>query len=283
MTTYAEEFARDGYTVVPGLFPAERIAAMLRALERTIRTVNADPASYVTRFTIRNEETFDTWGVNDILCPELYEPSYAEVFENDALMTIVREIMGEKVRFWAAHALWSPERVDYDLNWHRDFGDDDRYDAEGGSTHIYLNVCLVEESCFRVVPGSNRRPLTALEKAEQDAMGFAPLPGELSVDCRAGDVLLMNGHSFHRGACPAGRTRRCLHIAVQPQDEPTGGHGSWKYIRQDGFLDTMPPAVRELMENLITWEDTNPLDLVQRVRRLRISKEHKEHQARRTR
>ena len=45
MTTYAEQFARDGYTVVKGLFSGAEIAELLNALESTISKVNADPES----------------------------------------------------------------------------------------------------------------------------------------------------------------------------------------------------------------------------------------------
>jgi ectoine hydroxylase-related dioxygenase (phytanoyl-CoA dioxygenase family) len=279
VTTYAEQFARDGYTVVKGLFSGAEIAELLNALEGTISKVNADFENYLTRYTVKDEQHADTWGVNDILRPDLYHPSYGEVFEKQPLMDLIREILGERLRFWAAHALWSPELFDYDLNWHRDFGDDERYDPAGGATHCYINLALVEDRFFHIIPGSNRRPLTEAERAEQLASGFGSLPGEKVVVCGAGDVLLMNGHAFHRGSCPATEIRRTLHIALQPYDEPTGGHGSWKYIRKGGFLQTMKPTVRKLMEAMIAWEDSHPLDLPETVRRMRISKQHMDHRA----
>ena len=281
MTAPAEQFARDGYTVVSDLIEEAELADLRRALEETIAKVNRDPDAYLTRYTIKDESTVDTWGVNDLLSPVLYDPAYAQVFENRKLLDLVEETMGGPLRFWAAHALWSPNRLDYDLNWHRDFGDDDRYDPDGGSTHIYINICLVDDQCFHAIPGSNRRPLTEPELEQQRVAGFDPLPGEVVVRCRAGDVLLMNGHAFHRGACPAGSLRRTLHIALQPIDEPTGGHGSWKYMRAEGFLDSMMPGVRELMRRAIEWEDQNPLSLRESMRRMRISKRHQTHQARR--
>jgi hypothetical protein len=277
----ADQFAQDGFTVVPGLIEKGELADLSRALEETIDRVNHDPDAYITRYTIKSDSITDTWGVNDLLAPSLYDPAYGRIFENRALLDLVQEVMGGPLRFWAAHALWSPERVDYDLNWHRDFGDDDRYDPTGRSTHVYINICLLDEACFRVIPGSNRRPLTEPELAQQRAMGFEPLPGEVAVRCRAGEVLLMNGHTFHRGACSVGERRRTLHIALQPVDEPTGGHGSWKFMREEGFLDTMMPGVRELMQRAIDWEDSNPLGMRESMRRMRISKRHQLHQARR--
>lgn len=281
MSKHARQFAEDGYTVVSGLIEAEELADLSRALEETVRRVNGDPDAYITRYTVKDDSVFDTWGVNDLLSPALYDPAYDRLFENEALTELLEDVMGGPLRFWAEHALWSPELVDYDLNWHRDFGDDDRYDPDGRSTHIYVNICLADDECFRVVPGSHRRPLTGPELAQQRAMGFDPLPGEVVVRCRRGDVLLMNGHAFHRGACPVGVFRRTLHIALQPVDEPTGGHGSWKFMREPGFLDGMAPTVRELIRRAIAWEDAHPLPLNESMRRMRISKRHQLHQARR--
>ncbi|OLE22647.1 MAG: hypothetical protein AUG49_18315 [Catenulispora sp. 13_1_20CM_3_70_7] len=260
MRTHPRRFAEDGYTVVSGLIGQEELADLSRALEETVRRVNRDPEAYLTRYTVKSDD---------------------RLFENKALMDLVEEVMGGPLRFWAEHALWSPELVDYDLNWHRDFGDDDRHDPEGRSTHVYINICLADDECFHVIPGSNRRPLTEPELVQQRTMGFDPLPGEVVVRCRPGDVLLMNGHAFHRGACPVGVFRRTLHIALQPVDEPVGGHGSWKFMREEGFLDTMAPTVREMMRRAIEWEDANPLPLHESMRRMRISKRHQLHQARR--
>lgn len=281
MEYHVQEFIDRGFAIVPGLFNDRDIHRLREALERIVTKVSADPAAYDTRYTAKSDEVVDIWGVNHIFLPELYEEAIAQVFDNAGLMSVVRAVLGDKLRFWGAHALWSPRIVDYELHWHRDFGDHYRFDPSGATTHVQFNVCLFDEACFRAVPGSHRRPLTPEEQAEVDAKGLNPLPGEVVAECRAGDVLFMNAHTLHRGSCQAGLMRRTLHINLQPQDEPTGGHTSWSFMREEGYLDRMTSTVRSLMQNTIDWDDTHPLPLSEMRRRMRISRDIKQHEARR--
>ncbi|WP_152656281.1 phytanoyl-CoA dioxygenase family protein [Oceanobacillus sp. CFH 90083] len=279
MQNYVDEFIRNGFVVLPKALNEKEIANLRVALENVYLKVNKDPNNFETRYTYRDGDKFDTWGVYHIFSNELYEESFGDVFYISKLMEFVKLTLGEELRFWGAHALWSPREIDYELNWHKDYGEHHVFDPNGTPTHVQFNICLYDDSSFKAIPGSHRRPLTDLENAQLAKKGIDSLPGEKLVECKAGDVLFMNSHTFHRGACSSKKIRRTLHMNLQPRNEPTGGHGTWRFIRDEGFLEGMNPIVRGLMENAIEWDDNNPLSLQESMRLKRNGRENKQFQA----
>ncbi|MFI7110332.1 phytanoyl-CoA dioxygenase family protein [Nonomuraea sp. NPDC050227] len=269
-----DAFARDGFTLLRRVFSSAQLSRMRKAFIRIEDSVRVAPDRYATRYTARDGGA-DTWGVNHVFAPDLYEPELASVFDDARVMGFVHAVLGQPVRFWGGHALWGPRRVAYQLNWHRDFGEHEAFDPSGRSTHVQFNACLLADECFRVIPGSHRRPLTVEEAEQQRTKGIAPLPGEVSVQCAPGDVLMMNAHALHRGSCDVGVARQTLHVSLQPYAEPTGGHASWRFMRTPGYLDGLPAPLRELMHNAVTWDDEHRLSLAEMRRRLRISRDIK--------
>ncbi|GAB2640210.1 phytanoyl-CoA dioxygenase family protein [Nocardia goodfellowii] len=280
MNQYVRAFVDQGFVLVPGMLDESTLGRWRAAVDRTAATVRAAPDAYESRYTMRTEEKSDTWGVSHIFDPALYDAVFSEVFDHPALMGFVHEVLGERLRFWSAHALWEPTSVNYELNWHKDNMETERYAPDGRSTHVQFNVCLTADDCFRVVPGSHRRPLTDAERAEVDSNGTGSLPGEVVVRSLPGDVLFMNHHALHRGSGVAGVVRRTLHMNLQAADEPTGGHTSWRFMRHEGYLQRMSPTVRALMENTVAWDDAHPLPIAEVVRRRRASRYIKKHDAR---
>lgn len=253
-----EQFYEDGFLVVPGLIPTDERQNLLDALERVMDKVNREPERYRTRYTVREGERWDTWGVGDVFCPELYEPAFNRYLGNERLLAFIAGILGRDMRFWGGHALWSPRSVGYNLRWHRD-GAPWIYDSTGRTTHVQLNSALQQDHCFIAVPGSHRRALTEAEWMEVQSGGTADLPGQVIACCEPGDVLLMNAWTLHRGRSEAGGSRRTLHFNLQPKQEWYGGHSSRSWMRDPKYLDQLHPNVRKLMENLVEWDDKHPL------------------------
>lgn len=272
-------FRTNGFVLVRSLFSPAEVAPALAAVEVLRETVRADPANHPTRYTSRAPDHIDTWGVNHIFAPEHYDDRLARILAHPALLGFVHHVLGPRLRFWTAHALWSPDRVDYELNWHKDNGEHDHYEATGRPTHVQFNVCLAEDAAFRVVPGSHRRPLTEAERDEIDRLGTGELPGEVVVPCAPGDVLFVNHHTVHRGSCAAGGFRRTLQMNLQAADEPVGGHTSWTFMREPDYLEMVHPALREMMRRTIEWDDAHPLSRAEARRRLRSGRELRMHDA----
>jgi len=275
---HLDDFVRNGFTVIRGVFSDDEISRYLEANERIVTKVRKDPARYATRYTAHADDLTDTWGVNNIFEPGLYEPDLAGIFGHHGFMAFPRFVLGRHLRFWSAHSLWSPEHVDYELNWHKD-NYEQHFDTTGAARHVQFNVCLTADSSFKAVPGSHRRRLTDAEQAQFDASGIDPLPGAVSVDCAPGDVIYMNYHTLHRGACSAGVHRRTLHMNVQSMAEQTGGQVTWDYMREPGYLDTVEPSLAVLMRRAIDWDDCHPIDRAEARRRMRVKRDVRNHVA----
>ncbi|CAM5502581.1 hypothetical protein SXANM310S_03621 [Streptomyces xanthochromogenes] len=275
LEAHLERFAVQGFTVMRSVFNPDEVARMLAASERLVSKVRADPKSFeaptVPRYTDRTEGALDTWGVDNMFAPRLYEPELGAIFGHEKFMAFSHAFLGPNLRFWAAHLLWSPERTSYQLGWHKDQHDNEQYDPTGGSLHVQFNVCLTSDKSFRAIPGSHRRPMTDAERAAVTTDSPAPLDGEVQVECEAGDVIYMNHHMVHRGTCEPGQFRRTLHMNVQSMEEETGGQTSYSYMREPGYLESIDPSLAALMRKAIEWDDSHPVDRAEARRRMRIS------------
>jgi ectoine hydroxylase-related dioxygenase (phytanoyl-CoA dioxygenase family) len=272
-------FADQGFVVVRDLVDPKLLDRLTTDLIEVREAVFADPEAYDTRYTRRSTSDSDTWGVNHIFDPRLCRDGFGRLFEETSVVAIAEAILGGPLRFWGGHALWAPRSVDYSLNWHRDFGEHDVHIASGIGHHVQFNVCLRDDDSFRVVPGSHRRALTDEEAEAVRRKGTGPLPDEAVVRCSRGEVLFMNAHALHRGACTAGSERLTLHLSVQSAHAETGGLTSHAFMREPGYLERQRPIVRELMTRLVQWDDAHPRSLSERLRRARISRDIKRHQA----
>lgn len=253
-----ETFNEDGFLIVKGLIPEQERIELLEALDRVICKVNSHPSKFRARCTLKKDNEWDTWGVGDVFCPDLYERAFDDYLGSDKILDTVGSILGRNMRFWGGHALWSPEKVDYNLHWHRD-GKPYLYNPTGLTTHVQFNSALTQDHCFIAVPGSHRRPLTDLEMSQFQTGGTDELPDQVIAQCEPGDVLFMNAWTFHRGASPIGGGRRTLHFNLQPAHERYGGQSSRRWMHDPSYLNKINPNVRQLMKRLIEWEDAHPM------------------------
>jgi ectoine hydroxylase-related dioxygenase (phytanoyl-CoA dioxygenase family) len=255
-----EDFHNNGFLVVKGLLDNKSIPQLLEALDQVKKKVERNPDNFNTRYAQNNSESVDTWGVSDLFHPDLYEPCFGEFIAKSGLLECVRDLLQEsELRFWGANALWNPNTVDYFLPWHRDGGDQKAHDPTGRSTHVQFNVALIEDHSFMAIPGSHKRLLSEREMDVVNNLSTESLPGETLVECEAGDVLFMNAWTLHRGSCNSNQFRRTFHINLQPKEEPYGGGTSQPWMKESSYLSRLSSELRFLVENLVEWDEANPL------------------------
>lgn len=214
---------------------------------------NKHPSLYKTRNMLKCEDEWDTWGVDDIFNPGLYDQSFGDYLSNTRLLSIVHSILGDELRFWNAHVLWEPLKKSYDLEWHRDGVN---MKPMHTNTHVLFNLALEPETSLIVLPGSHIKQLNDEESGilKDDKRG--DLPAQQIVSCEVGDIVFMNLWILHRGRYALGDKRRVLHFNLQPRYEIYGGHTSHVWMREEDYLSAMPPIVAKLMKNLIEWDDS---------------------------
>jgi hypothetical protein len=218
---------RDGFIRVPSLLSHLQLSTLRIAAETIIllarkgewphvRTVPKQFPPWPTKPP--DEKDGSIWGVQHLLHPSMpARNAFAELYFSDALLDIVKELVGQKdgddsddaLVMELFNLLVSPTgKRDFELCWHRD---DIRPDLEpeeeqrqldeksprGRQLHAQYNIALYEDSSLIVVPGSHRRVRT---QAEREAEPYTPdLPGQVAVTLHAGDALFYNSNILHRG------------------------------------------------------------------------------------
>jgi hypothetical protein len=218
---------RDGFIRVPSLLSHLQLSSLRTAAETItqlarkgewphLRTVPKQFPPWPNKPP--DEKDGSIWGVQHLLHPSMPgRNAFAELYFSDALLDIVRELVGQKDSDTGKDALVmelfnllvSPTgKRDFELCWHRD---DIRPDLDpqeeqrqldeksplGRQLHAQYNIALYEDSSLVVVPGSHRRART---QAEREAEPYAPeLPGQVIVTLHAGDGLFYDSNILHRG------------------------------------------------------------------------------------
>ncbi len=224
----------------------------------------------------RDEVAACTWGVNEITRRELLRPGLVNVLGHPTTHRVTLALLGENPRAWGLKLLWAPQIVDYDLHWHRDTIPLELYDAchhkPAAQDHIQYNAALYDDPSFIVVPGSHRRALTDEEWRAIRYDPAAELPGQARADLSPGDVLFMDAHTLHRGACAAGSPRLTLHFSAQASWVPLKRWGTTEdqvWITGDEFMDQLTPVAREYYQALRTTNVTD--DAVVHVRQAAVA------------
>lgn len=218
-------FARDGFLVIRGLIPPERLAELRQAYERAAERHQAAHAQ--------------EWETSPQPRVHLHEPG------------IVAPDNAAAIAFWCeepvlalAQALLAcpdpavtqmallchPRRDHGPAGWHRDVHPHDMAPLgvlqddliENGPRYVQWNIPLYEDAVLWVVPGSHRRLNTAEENQALAENPCAPLPGGVPVPLAAGDGVVYVNFLLHWGSDYAARLRRTLH----------GGHAL--FTQQDG-------------------------------------------------
>jgi ectoine hydroxylase-related dioxygenase (phytanoyl-CoA dioxygenase family) len=176
-----DQFFDDGFFIAKQQIIEKELEDLREAFDHLRTKAESNNEIYNLRYNFMGNGDWDSWGVNDIFHPSLYDKRFDDYLANTHVLGIVSKILGDELRFGAAHALWGPKKVDYNLYWHRDGGQLDLFTPSGKSNHVQYNLALDYDACFYVIPGSHRRPLSRQEYDEARKCGNGSLPGEVSV------------------------------------------------------------------------------------------------------
>lgn len=266
-------FRREGYWIDRAVFQGE-VLEVLRSRAGAIRDrCRREPMRGIRCWWGRGANAVDesegnrgkaSWGVNEITRPELFDADLVNIFGHARVKAALEGILGPEPRAWGIKILWTPQLVGYDLGWHRDQMTRDFYDfvhlKPEAPDHVQFNVALNEDACFRLVPGSHRRPLTEGEWAAVHSDPTAILPGEVVAVLTPGDILYMDAHALHRGRSALGENRLTLHYSAQAQWVPLvpwGAPEDFAFITSDAFLRALHTHVQPLYERLRTATRSN--------------------------
>ena len=144
-----EQFHRDGFIIVPDVFRAEEVAAMLDAVEGGNRVASTtvatqDAAGRPSKLAIWFEIGDDIWSA---------------VSTNPRLVNGVRILLGEEIAFFHGKVILKEARQGGAWEWHQDYG----YWYDQGfafprliSASIALDPATRQNGCLEVLRGSHK-------------------------------------------------------------------------------------------------------------------------------
>ncbi|EIW52950.1 uncharacterized protein TRAVEDRAFT_75172 [Trametes versicolor FP-101664 SS1] len=277
-TSLKQQYDEQGFVIVPNLIPPAQFAALESASERVItrtrtgqwphrRTVGAQFPPY-------GDGDPDSWGVQHVMHPDLGEPAFARWYTSDALVGVVRELLGcgeEDLQMELFNMLINPTSNSFALRWHRDdVRENATEDEEREALSIWhhgtqWNTALREDSCLYVVPGSHKVPRTPAQRALSSTLDppTDPLtmPGAIRVALRPGETVFYNNNILHCAAYDAAAPRITLHACM---GEARGGPARARNILQHGlrwmkeppFADTLDARGRAMLERIVRLQES---------------------------
>mgnify|MGYP001234141538 CR=1 FL=1 len=264
----ADQWRKEGYIIVRGLFDRHRCQTLLAIAESVIK-----------QWRKKNPETGKPGGgASATVMRHLNHPGYFLPDEQEArcrllsaiadqeVLSIGRSILGECVLFRCTSLFMNPEEQSQDGSWHRDsqFHCPDEADEQemirrggAGGTSIQLQVALVPSDDVEVVPGSHLRWDTPDEYAIRRADGGTHsrsngMPGALRVALEPGDAVAFNPCGLHRGRYHIDKLRRTLMLTYTQSSAPRFDYFSDQpWFLEEGYLAGLNAETRGFFERFI--------------------------------
>src|ERR1700722_12498398 len=144
---FCSDYDKQGFVIIPGLIPPEKLPELERACDRAIsrvRTLQWKHRRVVGKHSPPwGDENPDSWGVQHIMHPDLEEPVFAQLYASDPLVQAAKTMLDckeDELQMGASspahvfsfktermtsdsellHILINPTAHDFALKWHRD-------------------------------------------------------------------------------------------------------------------------------------------------------------------
>lgn len=168
------------------------------------------------------------WGIQHLLSPSLpSSPTFTKSYFSPAVLGTAKDLLSTPstpctdadLVLELFNLLIRPD-ADFQLRWHRDdipftcTLDDETARLARPAWHAQWNLALYDDASLVVVPGSHARARTAAESAVLAVDLYGVLPGQQTVELKAGDAVFYNNNIIHRGTYDSGVERMTLHGSV---------------------------------------------------------------------
>jgi ectoine hydroxylase-related dioxygenase (phytanoyl-CoA dioxygenase family) len=207
-------FMEQGYLVLRGLIPPERLAELRRDYELAVeRFQAAHPREWA-------ESAQPRLHLAEPGLVDARNAGAARLWHDDLLLDVASRLLAVPDPGTTQMMLMCNPRVDRGpANWHRDIHPHDMAPLrllqddlrENGPRYVQWNIPLHDDAVLWVVPGSHLRRNTEAENGQLARDAFKPLPGGVQVDLRAGDAVVYVNYILHWGSDYGAKLRRTIH------------------------------------------------------------------------
>ena len=254
---------RDGFVILPAsLFPSFSLPSLRSAAARITTAARAGTWPYIRTLPKQfppwpSDASHGIWGVQHLLHPSnpdhvLFAKSYfdAELLKYVAALIPCEE---EELTMELYNMLVRPDR-DFELRWHRDdvpasaSAEEEQERLGRPGYHAQWNLALYDDSSLVLVPGSHKRARTEEERAAEP---YEPhLPGQITVQLKAGQVAFYNNNILHRGVYDSSKERMTLQGSIgtvragEQRARNVLQHGVGEWAAEDDF-GALEPGMKE--------------------------------------
>jgi len=257
----------EGYCIIRRIFDADRVIR-LREICNDI----------LERWRVRDPQTGQPGEKPDAtVMRHLNHPGYFEESSDglrvlmdsvcdSRMLDVARLLLGEEPMFRCTSLFFNPSGIHLDGNWHRDsqFGagsdDDERRmieTATDSGVSIQLQIALVHSEDIELVPKSHRRWDTPEEYAIRKGNGGKnnrsnAMPGAIRVIQEAGDAVMFNPLTIHRGRYHADKLRRTLMFTYTRTSTPIFDNFSFQpWFLELGYMEKMSADARPFFDRFV--------------------------------
>lgn len=262
IATPRERLLEQGYLIVPGAIPAPEIAELRRAADEIVA---AQPPEYWER----HKAIGSLININQ-------HPELARLISHEAGLGLMQALGFGDPRYQYG-ILFNKQGPSPRSFWHQDgmlWGADAAYSAEPTEIGLlyYLQDTSTENGCLAVLPGSQltrhavhdyHEKVSTEEsrrRADPSAIVHQELAGEVALEVKAGDVIVMDMRLLHATKANATASGRALVTCVYYPDyaelpesvrariRPDAQNGGWRWAVEP---ERWPAELRERIERLL--------------------------------
>ena len=153
-----EQYRELGYLVVPGVFDAELLAEIRRAVDAII----ADAGKVTTHtdvYDLEESHTPEKPRVRRIKTPHKHFPFFAELTRNPRITGVLAQLIGENIRLHGAKLNMKSAGYGAAVEWHQDWAFYPHTNDDVLATGLYLDDCDMANGPLLVVPGTHKGPV----------------------------------------------------------------------------------------------------------------------------
>ena len=221
-----DAFGETGFLVVEQAFDPATVGAAIAGLDHLIDGGNPDfrglqfEATAPDKVEVLSVADKLRW-IRKLMTFVEYEPRLNAVASDDAMIGLLRRMMGDEPALFQSMALLKPPGVGSEKPWHQDCAYFDvQPDCGVIGIWIALDEATIENGCMHLLPGSHRQgPMLHWRRRDwQICDTDVSRSGQVAVPLPPGGALLFSG-LLHHGTPPnrSDRPRRALQYHYQPQ------------------------------------------------------------------
>jgi len=252
---HIEQFQTNGYFIANDAVESHLLQPLLAASRRVVDKVRSGAVDRFTHWV----EPGDPWAIRGLYAPEFEEPIFAEYLMSEPVMAYVQSYLGTELCLGDVVIFTNPHNADFGFGWHRDFG---RNVTDGTEeveleilnrpmTSLKWHLALVDDACLMIVPGSHRRYRTAYERECLHHTRHADIPGQETIELKAGQTAFWCGNLIHRGMMKkdvdrmtlSGMWEKYLEDAVPQETDPR-----FRWLLAENVRGALPEAMRPLYD-----------------------------------